>query len=214
MTSIPRNMPAQASLFSLFGTNDTITCFVCGKELQKISFTHLGKHGMSFDDYRHMFPNAPLTNDSNNRNTRIKFGITKSCVVCGKAFYVKPCNVHNAKFCSQRCHGIESSVHIRTRTRPSNSEHPLWRGGRQYYYGPTWIRQQKLARERDNHTCQMCGKIESENKRKLDVHHIQDFREFGLEHSEKANQLNNLVALCRRCHSHVTNGIATWPPSN
>ena len=45
-------------------------------------------------------------------------------------------------------------------------------------------------RERDNHQCQICGKLE--NGRKLDVHHI-DYDK---------NNLNpkNLITLCRSCH--------------
>lgn len=76
-------------------------------------------------------------------------------------------------------------------------KHWGWKGGlREDYYGVEWIEQSRKCRERDNHTCQLCGSDGGE--RRLDVHHIVPFREF--EESREANRLDNLVALCRSCH--------------
>jgi hypothetical protein len=72
-----------------------------------------------------------------------------------------------------------------------------FKGGRFPYYGPNWPHQAKLARERDGHTCQVCG-VHQFNPR-LDVHHRRPRREFG-EDYEAMNALDNLVSLCKSCH--------------
>lgn len=46
-------------------------------------------------------------------------------------------------------------------------------------------------RKRDNYTCQLCGKTQEENGRKLDVHHI---------HHDKQNCYPDCIALCRKCN--------------
>lgn len=77
---------------------------------------------------------------------------------------------------------------------------PHWKGGKIYYYGPSWNSQRNAARERDNYTCQYCGTTEDELGKQLDVHHIHKFRSFGLARHEEANNLNNLICLCPNCH--------------
>jgi len=32
----------------------------------------------------------------------------KKCLICGKEFYVKPCNQHRSKYCSRKCLGINN----------------------------------------------------------------------------------------------------------
>ncbi len=70
--------------------------------------------------------------------------------------------------------------------------------------GPNWSQMRKRARERDGYRCQHCGAPEREGQ-EHDVHHLRPFREFGYRPGENdnylaANQLNNLVTLCRACH--------------
>jgi len=73
------------------------------------------------------------------------------------------------------------------------------------YYGPNWNEARRRCRERDDYTCQGCGVEEDELDRELSVHHITPFREFipedGEPDFEAANDLDNLVSLCERCHS-------------
>lgn len=71
-------------------------------------------------------------------------------------------------------------------------------------YGPNWEVQRRRALERDRHICQHCGAPERPD-REHDVHHIRPFREFGYvpgenENYVQANDLANLVTLCRDCH--------------
>lgn len=75
--------------------------------------------------------------------------------------------------------------------------------------GPNWATQRRLARERDHYTCQVCGATEESLNREHDVHHIKPFKEFGYipgvnENYMEANALDNLITLCRSCHSRVS----------
>jgi len=85
--------------------------------------------------------------------------------------------------------------------RLAGDKNPAWRGGHAGYRGPSWKRQRELALERDGYACRSCG-----TKDKLTVNHIKPFRLFS-DH-ETANMLNNLVTLCRPCHSRADN--AAW----
>ena len=70
-------------------------------------------------------------------------------------------------------------------------------------YGPNWSRQRKLARARDQYRCQICGA--PERGREHDVHHKIPFRTFASY--EQANQLSNLVTLCRPCHRRAETAV-------
>jgi DEAD/DEAH box helicase domain-containing protein len=63
-------------------------------------------------------------------------------------------------------------------------------------YGPNWDKQRNLARARDGYRCQICGT--PEQGRSHDVHHKTPFRQFASY--QQANQLTNLITLCRSCH--------------
>lgn len=74
----------------------------------------------------------------------------------------------------------------------SGERSSAWRGGlSQKPYSPDWTRRlQRLIRERDHYTCQVCGK---KDKKRLSVHHI--------DYNKKNCDLNNLITLCPSCHS-------------
>jgi DEAD/DEAH box helicase domain-containing protein len=74
-------------------------------------------------------------------------------------------------------------------------------------YGPNWAVQRDRARARDGYRCTHCGASEQPDQQH-DVHHIRPFREFGYiagqnEAYIEANNLDNLVSLCRSCHRAV-----------
>lgn len=115
--------------------------------------------------------------------------ITCTCKQCGIEFFGKPSA--KRQFCSNRCKTIAQDL-----TGPKN---PRWRGGyRDSYRGPNWKAQSSKARERDNHTCQDCGRFQI--KPLLPVHHKKAYRDFNGDY-KKANRLSNLITLCRNCHS-------------
>jgi len=78
-------------------------------------------------------------------------------------------------------------------------------------YGPNWPEMRLRARQRDRFTCQHCGMPEAQAGREHDVHHRIPFRRFGYRPGEneaylQANDLSNLVTLCRSCHARVDHG--------
>jgi 5-methylcytosine-specific restriction endonuclease McrA len=82
---------------------------------------------------------------------------------------------------------------------PSGEDAANWRGGYLPYYGGSWRRARRQARERDG-CCQDCGMTPSDLGRALDVHHLVPFKTFGVERHREANDLANLVTLCPTCH--------------
>jgi len=78
----------------------------------------------------------------------------------------------------------------------TGDKHPNWNGGSSFFpYCNKFNDNLKVRiRERDNHTCQLCGA--KENGRKLDVHHV---------HYDKENCEPDLVCLCMRCNLKVNN---------
>ncbi len=75
------------------------------------------------------------------------------------------------------------------------SENNLW-SGKPISYGPNWDQQRKLARQRDQYVCQLCGIPEKGIPHH--VHHKVPFRQFPS--FEQANRLENLITLCPSCH--------------
>lgn len=86
----------------------------------------------------------------------------------------------------------------------SGKLHPLWEGGGTRYYGPNWMDKKRKIRARDGE-CMICGVTFEEHIQQCDealsVHHIVRFNEF--DNYLDANQDENLIALCRSCHSQI-----------
>lgn len=81
----------------------------------------------------------------------------------------------------------------------SGEDHPLWKNGHREY-GENWYRQRERCLKRDNFQCRICGNVTS-NHSVPDVHHIKPLRTFDVP--EEANNLSNLICLCRYCHKQV-----------
>ena len=74
-------------------------------------------------------------------------------------------------------------------------------------YGPDWQKVRTAVRVRDHHRCTRCGRPEAPGQ-EHDVHHLIPFRAFGyvrgVNHNDQAaNQLENLVLVCRSCHQRL-----------
>jgi len=138
----------------------------------------------------------------------------KHCLNCGKVFKVKPSRQNIAKLCSKDCQDKWMSEEWKKRgmgKRLPNmygEENPNWKGGYEPYYGPNWTDQRQKALDRDNYTCQKCGKSDEELGQEPDVHHKKPLRTFKQENEidyQKANRIENLVTLCRKCHLNIEN---------
>ncbi len=112
----------------------------------------------------------------------------RECVTCGDVFRIK-----------RTAHDICCSWECRVE-RLRGENHPSWKGGGLgYHYVGNWIRQRRKARKRDGNCCVECSKTAEENGQNMSVHHTKPYRSF-LD-PEDANQLENLVSLCRNCHA-------------
>ncbi len=133
--------------------------------------------------------------------------ITLECATCVKEYQTTTHQVRlrGSKFCSLACSGVACANRMRG---PRN---PNWKGGiTSHEYGENWGAQKRKTKRRDNHTCQVCG-YRSGGNVYLDVHHIIPIREFDGDW-KKANELTNLISLCRCCHPKVECGKIQCPP--
>lgn len=121
--------------------------------------------------------------------------IERACVRCAAPFVVPRGTGAllraRRRYCGKEC------WYAHLREQPGLG--PTWRGGVEPYYGPNWDYQARLARERDAHTCQDCGA--TRRRPQLDVHHITPRRSYSRDDFERANDLSNLITLCKACHS-------------
>lgn len=86
-----------------------------------------------------------------------------------------------------------------------SKDHPNWRGGltperQAFYASPEWAEAVKAVWDRDNATCQNCGKHHNTTKNRgtFHIHHIVSFAA-----RELRAELSNLILLCRICHLWV-----------
>lgn len=117
--------------------------------------------------------------------------ISFTCENCDKVVTLRESQKGGSRlrFCSADC----------ANTWHSGENHNNWKGGNyRGYYGSNWTRQRRLARKRDDYTCQRCGISQQDYGKKLDVHHIVRFADFT--DYRQANRLENLISLCHTCH--------------
>jgi hypothetical protein len=137
----------------------------------------------------------------NNPNWKLK--ITVECDTCGCRLQrsERQLSLTNYSFCNKTCRAIWASYNF------TGENSPLWLGGHKNYRGANWLEQSRLARKRDNYICQKCG-VHQTLERALDVHHIEPFNTFDFipnvnKNYIQANDLSNLITLCKTCHKTV-----------
>lgn len=131
------------------------------------------------------------------------------CEWCDESFTPQTGNPN--RFCSSECNSEWQSEafggddwHLTGATGP---DHPKY-NGHVDYYGPNWAEQSTKTRERDEYQCVACPITQKEHLSlygcKLHVHHIVRKEEFrnddGTLDYDEANDLSNLITLCRVCH--------------
>ncbi len=86
----------------------------------------------------------------------------------------------------------------------SGSNCHLWKGGISFEPYTLEFNEdlKEVIRNRDRRKCQICEKTELENKKKLDVHHI--------DYDKKNSNPNNLISLCNRCHMKTNQNREYW----
>ncbi len=84
------------------------------------------------------------------------------------------------------------------------SGHYRWKGGTaKDIYPDSFYEIRDFIRNRDRNVCQICGKDVSKNSRSGHVHHI--------DGNKKNSDQDNLILLCRSCHSRVHTKSDTSP---
>jgi len=83
-------------------------------------------------------------------------------------------------------------------------KHHLWRDGISFEpYGLEFNKELKeQIRKRDDYKCQECGYTEKQLGYKLSIHHI--------DYNKKNNKPNNLISLCKSCHSKTSFNRENW----
>ena len=78
-----------------------------------------------------------------------------------------------------------------------------WKGGLSFlpYCSKFNERLKESVRERDSRKCQICGKTEEENKKKLSVHHV---------HYDKENCYPDLLSTCIGCNNNMNSNRDYW----
>ena len=122
------------------------------------------------------------------------------CEICGTSYTVVQSSAETTRFCSNECQMKALSKLHRGKI---GSDHQNWRGGVSTYIalrrclGPRcWQYIAEQYRESVGCLCEWCGSP-SPGDRSLDVHHIVPMRTGGTHHTD------NLMALCRSCHSTI-----------
>lgn len=123
------------------------------------------------------------------------------CEICQKLYTVhilQNSNGLKSRFCSTTCRDIERSQVMR------GAGNHNYKGSPKNDRGGSWSTKRKQALKRDGCRCQICGYRHriGVKRRKIDVHHITPYRQFNGDHVT-ANDLSNLIVLCRKCHFKV-----------
>ena len=117
--------------------------------------------------------------------------VSRTCEFCEEDFQILPCflRLGGGRFCSDGCQNKWMSEQ--------------WGDGEAVYNGK-WRPVRRAALDRDDHTCQHCGKDKSEIGQEPDVHHITPVREF--DDPQDAHTLSNVISLCPSCHGLAEHG--------
>lgn len=111
---------------------------------------------------------------------KVKIGKANSAALTGRPFSIE----HRLNLSGKNCH--------------------FWKGGISFEPYPINFNNslKERIRKRDNYICQLCGIMEAELGRLLDVHHI--------DYNKENTADNNLISLCRRCNAKVNTNREYW----
>ena len=169
-----------------------LTCRYCGK--QKLMIPYLVKK-QKYCSYECM-GKARRGIHVLHKYSFISKKIKKICIICNKEFWLPKSYITKKRIrcCSKKCFSIAIL----------GENNPNWKGGLSFEpYGLSWTKKiRKLTRERDNYTCQICNKHQTQLKRRLSIHHI--------DYNKINSFLNNLITLCGHCHAQTNFNRKIW----
>lgn len=125
-------------------------------------------------------------------NGNVPIGTEKTCSACGVGFTYTSGPQHRCETCQRAAETAatmdwlnKNNERVRTVYMPKARDN--------YSFGGM----KSKTLERDNFTCQHCGSSEN-----LHIHHI-DKKGSNVPKEQKNNALDNLITLCRSCHTRV-----------
>jgi len=128
----------------------------------------------------------------------LKSSQAKRCITCdrikrrgGKYSTFKIC-----KECNSKCTGFNGLCRSCASKGERNAMYIDGRSKEDYGFEFSESLKQ-IVRKRDNYKCQLCNCTSLENNRELDVHH--------LDLNKSNNNIDNLIALCMKCHTTLHN---------
>lgn len=175
---------------------------------------------MDVDEFRRLYPDTP------NDELAQRFNMTVAAVrLYASRHGIQKSPEYKSRIQSERMFGRKRSEVTRTklsekaRTRapvsketrakhrermllqPRGPDSPNWKGGRPWlrFKNPQYILWRSAVLERDNYTCQDCGRQCKKYEKGLAAHHIKSYA----KHPELRYDVNNGLTLCRECHMRL-----------
>lgn len=133
--------------------------------------------------------------------------IVKVCSICGRNFEVRLCEKER-KYCSRECYmQAKRNNQYPESGFQSKENHWNWKGGVSFLPYPSEFNDKlkEKIRQRDNYTCQICGKKQEElmgYHKKFPVHHI--------DYNKNNCREDNLITLCIGCHAMINKNRSNW----
>lgn len=155
-----------------------VECDYCGKKCYK------SNHYL--EENKHYYCSRECSDKGKSKYNTITF----KCEICGKEKTISKHNyeIHRHHYCSTECSNIGNSGENNNRFNPDLTNEEREKG--RYIEGYSEWRTKVY--ERDNYTCQCCGKYGGE----LNAHHIYGYTEY----KNLRIELNNSITLCKNCH--------------
>ena len=195
-----------------------IKCDNCGKQIYRPS-CYLKAYKLHFCSTKcrqnHFVGNkSPMFGKKHNNETRRKISLAHRGKVVSSETRKKLSKINIGKELSSITKGkigkasLNRHWSIKSRKKLSKSisgtNHHNWRGGKSFEpWGIDFDMELKNEiRRRDNYMCQICYYTEEQLGYKLSVHHI--------DYNKKNNKKNNLICLCKSCHSKTGFSRKDW----
>lgn len=124
--------------------------------------------------------------------------IQKTCLNCGKKYFVKRCAINRSKFCSRECRATYNSLGIKN----CNWKNGITKNREHLKHSENYKKWRLKVFQRDRFTCKLCGhrskksKAHGDKRSDIEAHHIIPIR----ENPKLVLKTGNGITLCKTCH--------------